>query len=220
MTPPARSRMTRWRSKPRRIYSRASGSALPRMRAAVDAPLAAIREGVMPAFDELERMRHIDTAEGAVARLPRLPRRHRQAIHPAGHHRRAVRLRGRRAPASTGRRSTAAATSTRWCRCRMPSTAGSFARAGCSSSASGTFQEFHVACRHIDPGCRVTDNRDMTVGVQTTMRANVRACRLVGCVAQGGRRADRLRGGGPVRVRGRWRRLRPGAVPREWVVIG
>ena len=36
-----------------------------RMLAAVDAPLAAIREDVLPAFDELDRMRHIDTAVGA-----------------------------------------------------------------------------------------------------------------------------------------------------------
>ena len=36
-----------------------------RMLAAVDAPLAAIREEVLPAFDELVLQRNIDTAEGA-----------------------------------------------------------------------------------------------------------------------------------------------------------
>ena len=34
---------------------------------------------------------------------------------------------------------------------------------------TGTFQEFHVACRHIDPGCLVVDNRDMTAIVQTLL---------------------------------------------------
>ena len=36
----------------------------PRLRAAIEAPIDAIREEVLPAFDRLTLMRHIDTAEG------------------------------------------------------------------------------------------------------------------------------------------------------------
>ena len=141
-----------------------------RMLAAVDAPLAAIREGVMPAFDELEKQRHIDTAEGAWLdylgtrvgldrpSIPRDTTGERFGFEGAGAGFDRVPFHGRRnldplvpLPDAIYRR---------------------FIRArGVLIFGRGTFQEFHVACRHIDPGCRVTDNRDMTVGVQTTMQS-------------------------------------------------
>ena len=141
-----------------------------RMLAAVDAPLAAIREDVLPAFDELDRMRHIDTAAGAWLdylgtrvgldrpSIPRDTTGERFGFEGAGAGWDRAPFHGRRnldplvpLPDAIFRR---------------------FIRArGVLVFGRGTFQEFHVACRHIDPGCRVTDNRNMTVGVQTTMQA-------------------------------------------------
>ena len=139
-----------------------------RFLAAVDAPLGAIRDEVLPAFDALEKQRHIDTAEGAWLDYlgtragidrPSVPTDatdarfgfegfgtgfDRAPFHGASELAPLVPL-----PDAVFRR---------------------FVRArGVLIFGRGTFQEFYVACRHIDPGCRVVDNRDMTVSVVTTM---------------------------------------------------
>ena len=140
-----------------------------RFLAAVDAPLAAIREEVLPAFDELDRMRHIDTAVGAWLdylgtrvgldrpSIPRDTTGERFGFEGPGAGWDRAPFHGRRnldplvpLPDAIFRR---------------------FIRArGVLIFGRGTFQEFFTACRHIDPGCLVIDNRDMTVGVQTTMQ--------------------------------------------------
>ena len=156
-----------------------------RLLAAVDAPLAAIREGVIPAFDALELMRHIDTAEGAwldwLGTRVGLDRpsiegdttADRFGFEGAGQGFDRVPFHGRRnldplvpLPDSIYRR---------------------FIRArGVLIFGLGTFQEFHVACRHIDPGCRVTDNRNMTMGVQTTMQSTFELADEVGALPRAG----------------------------------
>ena len=140
-----------------------------RMLAAVDAPLAAIREEVLPAFDELVLQRNIDTAEGAW--LDYLGTRvglDRPSIPGVDGDRFGFEGSGvgfDRAPFH-GRVELAPlvplpdAIFRRFVRAR-----------GVLIFGKGTFQEFFVACRHIDPGCRVFDNRDMTMIVQTTQKA-------------------------------------------------
>ena len=153
-----------------------------RMRAAVDAPLAAIREDVMPAFDALDRQRDIDTAEGQW--LDYLGSRvglDRPSIEGTAGDRFGFEggpdavgfdqapFHGRRnldplvpLPDAIYRR---------------------FIRArGVLIFGKGTFQEFFTACRHIDPGCAVTDGRDMTVTVRTTMRSTFELADSVGAL--------------------------------------
>ena len=83
----------------------------------------------------------------------------------------------------------------------------------------GTFQEFHVACRHIDPGCRVTDNRNMTVGVQTTMQSIFELADEVGALPRAGGVQVVYGAARPVGLRGRGRAVGYCPVPREWVMM-
>lgn len=143
----------------------------PKLQAAVDAPLATIREEVLPALDRIERMLDIDDAEGVWLDII-------GAI--LGLDRPAV------ATAATGERFGFEGTTGAVGFDQAPFHGANPVSAleplpdevyrklirtrGLVVLSDGTFQTFYKAAKILDPGARVSDNRNMTVSVVTTER--------------------------------------------------
>lgn len=142
----------------------------PKLLAAVDAPLAAIREEVLPALDAIEQQLDIDDAEGYwLDILGALLGIDRPAV----------------AGAATGDRfgfeGAGVSFDTAPFRGANPVAALEplpdevyrklIRTRGLVVLSDGTFQTFFKAAMILDPGAVVTDNRDMTLGVVTTQRS-------------------------------------------------
>lgn len=153
----------------------------PKLRAAIDAPVNALRDDVLPAFDRLDLMRQIDKAEGVW--LDYLGRRL-----------------GLRRPATTD---PAADTRFGFDDAGVPFDLRPFEGDAANAAVyplpdsiyrrliksravlvlgDGTVQTFAKAVRQIDPGATVTDQRNMTVRVVTEVRGFLELADNVGAL--------------------------------------
>ena len=142
----------------------------PRLRAAIEAPIDAIREEVLPAFDRLTLMRHIDTAEGVWLDYlgVRVGIRRPATTDPSADLRFGftgpTQSRGFDTVPFSGDAANAAvyplpdAVFRRFVRSRAVLVLG-----------DGSVQTFAKGVRQIDPSARVRDNRDMTVSVYSDL---------------------------------------------------
>ena len=141
----------------------------PKLQAAVDAPLAAIREEVLPAFDAIETMRDIDDAEGhwldLIGALLGLDR-------PAVPSDATGARFGFEGPGSSFDQAPFRGASPVAALVPLPDAIYRklIRTRGLVVLSDGTFQTFYRAAKILDPGAVITDNRDMTIGVVTAQR--------------------------------------------------
>ena len=143
----------------------------PKLLAAIDAPLAAIREEVLPALERIEQMRDIDDAEGVwLDILGSLLGLDRPAV-PGSTTGDRFGFEGATGAVGFDQAPFRGANPVAALEPLPDEVYRKLIRTrGLVVLSDGTFQTFFKAAMILDPGAIVTDNRDMTLSVVTTER--------------------------------------------------